>query len=77
MKRVLNQIIPFLMMGMAIVALIFGIVLLSYLFIFGAILGLILFTAIWIRNKFFPPKKIIKPEKKSGRIIDSDDWRKL
>lgn len=77
MKRVLNQIIPFLMMGMAIVAFAFGIMLLAYLFIFGAILGFILFIAIWIRNKFFPPKKVVKHPSKPGRVIDSDDWRKL
>lgn len=78
MQRFLNQLIPFLLAGIAIVAFAFGIMLLAYLFLFGAILGFILFIAAWIKQKFFPPKTIIKPtSKKSGRTIDSDDWKKL
>jgi nitrate/nitrite transporter NarK len=77
MNRLFNQLIPFIMAGMAIVALAFGIMLLAYLFVFGAILGFILFLALWIRDKFFLPKKAVKPKEKSGRIIDSDDWKKL
>lgn len=77
MKRLLNKIVPFIMIGMAIVALAFGIMLLAYLFVFGAILGFILFLVLWIRDKFFLSKKVIKPKEKSGRVIDSDDWKKL
>jgi hypothetical protein len=74
MQKLLNQLMPFLLIGIAIVAFAFGIILLAYLFLFGAILGFILFITAWIRNKFFPSKKSIKP---SGRVIDSDEWRKM
>lgn len=77
MRRLLNQITPFLLLGIGIVAFAFGIMLLAYLFLFGAVIGLILYSLAWIREKFFPhkhptPNNHYKP----GRIIDSDHWEK-
>lgn len=78
MKHFLNQLIPFVLAGIAIVAFAFGIILLAYLFLFGALVGFALFLFAWIRQKFFAPKTVIKPTpKKTGRTIDSNDWRKL
>jgi len=77
MQRFLNQLIPFILFGIAIVAFAFGIILLAYLFLFGAIVGFILFLIAWIRNRFFPPKTLTRKKPKSGRIIDSDDWKKM
>ena len=77
MEKFIKQLIPFLLLGIAVVAFSFGILLLAYLFLFGALVGLVLFTANWLRNKFFPPKKIIQKKKHEGRVIDSDDWYKL
>lgn len=77
MQRFLNQLIPFILFGIAIVAFAFGIVLLAYLFLFGAIVGFILFLISWIRHRFFPPKTLTKKPSQSGRIIDSDDWKKM
>lgn len=78
MKRFLNQLLPFFLAGIAIVAFAFGVMLLAYLFLFGAIVGFILFVAAWIRKKFFPPKTLVKKTtSKQGRTIDSDDWKKL
>ena len=77
MQRFLSQLIPFILFGIAIVAFAFGMMLLVYLFLFGAMIGLVLFTITWIRNKFFPPKTLIKRPKKTGRTFDSDDWKKL
>ncbi len=77
MRRFINQVIPFILLGIALVAFAFGIVLLAYLFFFGALLGMILFLISWIRTTFFPPKSVMKqPPPKSGRIIDLDDWKK-
>jgi len=73
MRQIYNRIIPFIMIGIALVAFAFGIFLLAYLFFFGAIVGLALFIVSWLRSKFFPPKNLT-PTKKSGRVIDSDDW---
>ncbi len=63
------------MIGIALAAFTFGIILLAYLFLFGAILGLILYFVAWIREKFFAPKQKKTLRKKSSRIIDSDDWK--
>lgn len=83
MQRFLNQLIPFIFIGIAIVAFAFGILILAYLFLFGAFIGFILFIVAWIRDRFFPPKSPMvrrtthKAQRKSGRIIDSDDWKEL
>ncbi len=77
MKRIVNQLLPFFLIGIAIVAFAFGIMLLAYLFLFGAIIGFILFFIFWIRDKFFPAKPLPKRTKSSGRTFDSDDWTRL
>lgn len=73
----LNKIIPFLMVGIALVAFVLGIMLMVYLFLFGAIVGFILFIISWIRQRYFLPKPKTKASAKSGRIIDSDDWKRM
>jgi len=79
MRAFINKLIPFVFLGIAIVAFAFGIVLLAYLFIFGALIGFILYLFYWIKHKFFPPKiqRIDRRTKKpkSDRIIDSDYWK--
>jgi hypothetical protein len=77
MQRFLNQLIPFILIGVAVVAFAFGIMLLAYLFLFGAIVGFVLFIITWMREKFFPQKNVPATKKNTGRIIDSDDWKKL
>ena len=77
MQRFIRRLTPFIMLGIIIVFFAFGLVILAYLFMIGAIVGLILFLISWLRIKFFPPKTPVKRKKKSGRIIDSDDWRIL
>jgi hypothetical protein len=78
MQTLLNRLIPFVLAGMLIVALAFGMVLLAYIFMIGALVGLSLYLVNVIRQKFFPPKnRVIKPKPKSGRVIDSNDWKEL
>lgn len=77
MHRFLKQLVPFILIGIAVVAFFFGIMLLAYLFFFGATLGFLLFIITWIKEKLFPPKTPSVHKKHTGRIIDSDDWRKL
>lgn len=77
MQRLLSQIIPFLIVGLVLVALAFGFILLMYLFLFGALIGLTLFVVSWIKNKFFPKKPLPSTKTRRGRIIDSDDWKEL
>lgn len=77
--KLLNRLTPFIAAGVFIVALVFGMVLLAYLFVFGAILGVAMYLINLIRDKFFSkkPEKQPAPKQPSGRIIDSNDWHKL
>jgi hypothetical protein len=77
MQRLLNQLIPFLLIGIALVVFAFGIVLLAYLLLLGASVGLVLFLAAWVRAKLFPPKRGAPLQHQPGRVIDSNDWKKL
>ncbi len=71
MQNFIARIIPFILIGIALVALIFGMILLAYLFIFGALVGLILFGVAWVRDRFFvSKKKNIAKRDHSGRTID-------
>jgi uncharacterized protein (DUF58 family) len=77
MQRILRRLTPFVLIGCAVVIFAFGIMLLAYLLWFGVLLGLALFSLSYIRNKFFaPPQKVVRKTRK-GRVIDSDQWRKL
>lgn len=79
MQRLLNHIIPFFLLGFAVVAFTFGIMLLAYLLFFGALVGLAIFIAKRIRDYFYPPKAKIVPRatNQQGRTFDSDDWKRL
>jgi hypothetical protein len=68
-QPILARLVPFLLLGVAIVAFLFGMLLMAYLFVFGALLGLALFMISWVRERFFPTKTIVK---RSGRTIDQD-----
>ncbi len=73
MGRFLAKIMPFFVLGLMIVIFVVGFVLLSYLLIFGALIGFVLFTIAWLREKLFPTKRITVTKPKEGRIIDHDD----
>lgn len=77
MAKFLGKLLPFIFLGIAVVAIAFGMLLLFYLFAIGAFVGLILFTIAWIKNKFFPTQQKKMPARKTGRTIDSDDWKQL
>lgn len=71
----LAPLIPFLMLGVGIVVFAFGIILLAYLLIFGAIVGMAIFLIAWVRAKFFPKKEITTYQRKErkGQTIDHND----
>lgn len=68
-QPLINRIAPFILLGIAIVAFVLGMVLLAYILIFGALVGMALFVISWIKTKFFQPKK---PVKRIGRTIDHE-----
>ena len=81
MPNILERIIPFVLAGIALVAFAFGLILLAYLFLIGAAVGLVLFIVTWIRQQILLRKiknqeQLLK-KKKTGRIIDSDDYKSL
>lgn len=75
MRSILQRIIPFIFLGVAIVALVAGLILFSYLLIFGAIVGVVLFVLSWAKEKFFPSKQITtyKEKPKQGRTFDHEE----
>ena len=75
MRKILNQLAPFVILGITLVIFTFGIALIAYLFAIGAVVGFLLFVFTWLRDKFVKPKTPAK--RKSGRVIDSDDWKIL
>jgi hypothetical protein len=57
-----------------IVLFVAGLIIFSYLLIAGAIVGLAIFSVMWLREKFFPTKKMMRKDEpqKKGRIIDHE-----
>ena len=76
MQRFIQALVPFIMLGIALTAFAFGIMILAYLFMIGATIGLVLFIVSRIRQMLFPIKTPTTKQK-TGRVIDSDDWRVL
>lgn len=74
MKNSLHKLTPFIIFGIMIFIFIAGLVILSYILIFGALIGLVLFVAQWLRDKLISRKSNLptKTERK-GRIIDHDE----
>jgi len=74
MRRIFTSLIPFLFFGILVVILAAGLIIVSYLLIWGAIVGLILFLIAWIKEKLFPSKHLTRtnPSKSSGRTIDHE-----
>ncbi|MDA8562045.1 hypothetical protein N9L02_02900 [Gammaproteobacteria bacterium] len=76
MQKLLAKIIPFIFLGIMLVLLVVGIVFFSYLLIFGAIIGVILFLISWVKDRLFNKSSRNKNEinkNRSGRTIEHDD----
>ncbi len=74
MQSFLSRIVPFFFLGIMIVLLVAGMIVLSYLLIFGALVGLVLFAFAWIKDRFFNKKSGLSTTKRrQGRTIDHRD----
>lgn len=75
MQSLLARLIPFIFLGIMIVLLVLGLIVFSYLLIFGALVGLVLFMITWIKDRFFRKnrKKSAQLKHKSGHTIDHHD----
>lgn len=71
----LNLIIPFIGMGIFLVVLVIAIIFLSYIFIIGGIIGLILFGIVYIKEKFFTRKTRQPQQKQPGKTYDADEFK--
>lgn len=72
------RLLPFIFFGLALVTLFFGLILFAYLFIFGTIVGIVLFLIAWVKQRFFPSKQIMTKqppptEEKKGRTFDHEE----
>lgn len=72
MANIFERMVPFIFLGIFIVLIVVGFVILSYLLIFGALVGMALFTIAWIKNALFPTKKMAT-RKREGIVINQDD----
>ncbi len=75
MNKMVVKILPFFFIGLMLVILVAGFILLSYLLIAGAVVGLVLFLVAWIKEKLWPERHLTKTNisKKTGRTIEHDD----
>jgi hypothetical protein len=73
-KQGLENIIPFLVFGM-VIALVVGILIMfSYVFIWGLIIGAVLWIVSFLKKLILSEKKISNPpDETKGRIIEHDD----
>ena len=68
----LARIMPFISLGIFIVLIIVGVVFLSYIFVIGAIVGLIIYSAAWIRIKLSGKKSSPMPDTQQGNIYEHE-----
>jgi len=69
----LARIMPFISLGIFIVLLIIGIVFLSYIFVIGAFVGLIIYTIAWIRLKLAGKKLSPSSNIQQGNVYEHDN----
>jgi len=82
MRDWLLRFTPFFYLGLMLIAAFFSLVIFSWLFILGALVGGILYLITYIRARFFNKKtpdilvtrtNYTRKTQESGRIIDHDD----
>jgi len=76
MKKIVSSILPFIFLGIMIVVFLAGIVIFSYVLIFGALIGFILFLISFIKERLFGKQNEntnIQKKPKAGRTINHDD----
>ncbi|MDX1837863.1 hypothetical protein DIZ81_08840 [Legionella taurinensis] len=71
-KRIIESIVPFLVIGVAVSLLIGLFIMFSYVLVWGLFIGGLLWVATLIKNALFPPPKV-KQDTPQGRIIEHKD----
>ncbi len=75
--QIIRQIAPLFLAAFILVMMMFGMVLLGYLILFILFVSSLAYVFNRIKLYFQPPQSKKPSHPPSGRIIDSDDWRKL
>lgn len=70
-KRIIESIVPFLVIGVAVSLLMGLFIMFSYVLVWGLFIGGFLWVAALIKNALFPPK--VKQDTPQGRIIEHKD----
>lgn len=71
-KRLFENLIPFILLGVAIALVIGLFIMLSYVLVWGLIIGGIMWLGSFIYGYLFPDKTKLPPSSE-GRIIEHDD----
>ncbi len=78
LRNLFRQLSPFIVLAVILLIFSFGLVILFYVLLLSFAVSLVLFVVNWVQSRFLKRKsKQPKKEQKQGRIIDSDDWRRL
>lgn len=74
MQSLFGRLMPFIFVGIMVVLAVVGVILFSYLLIFGALVGLVLFAITWLRGLFSHKKtrQLQTKQHKTGQTIDHD-----
>jgi uncharacterized Tic20 family protein len=73
-NKILEAILPYLYLGITIALMIGFLIILSYVFIWGILIGFIIYIGVFIKERFFSKNKTVTNKKKhKGRVIDHDD----
>ena len=70
LKQLFAPLVPFVILGIAIALFIGLFIMLSYVLVWGIVLGAIFWLAAMLKNYLFPP---FPADKKKGRVINHDD----
>jgi predicted membrane protein len=74
----LRRLYPLLFIAALVLLFSFGIMLLFYILLASFVISFVLFAVNWVKMRFFQPRQTLKkPQTKTGRIIDTDDYRHL
>ena len=73
-KRLIDAILPFILLGVAVAIFIALFVFFSVILFWGLVIGTVIYLVSVIKNKFFPNKsRRQQSQQHAGRIIEHDD----
>ncbi|WP_133130410.1 hypothetical protein [Legionella yabuuchiae] len=70
LQNILEQLIPFIILGIGIALAIGLLIMFSYVLVWGIVIGGIIWLVYFVKSYFFPSHS---PKKKNGRIIEHND----